>query len=371
MQDRRADQLCRPEIGAWKFLSIMLVTCDAWDAKEGSVVSLAPDTTDGMEQKGVAIVLRGEGFRDWQLGNNGFNLIKTCGCPDAYDAQKEIAASHLRLKGWLEEQGHHPVHFYGTMYPCSNGESWTEDVRGWYGDAMKGFQLLNYTDETQWSTWSKSLQLVPTDESGFAKYWRVVVLRFDYRIKHTIPDCVLETPVPMDALDIEGNGNYDAFEVFPSSFLPFLLTTVTDDRSAGGIGRVKSHPGKDCPKHTTAAFSTICEEWSSFQYDTEDKPCPLQQRYNCAQKHTAQEQNFKSKKLLTGACGDMCLNACRVAPPFASGQDWSNYIRNTRRQCQSVWATERAETGQQCAACAKWPKLLVDRDLCPVTAVAP
>jgi hypothetical protein len=305
--------------------------------------------------KGIAIVLRGEGFRDWQLGNNGFNLIKTCGCADAYNAQKAIYESHMQLKQWLENQGHSPVHFYGSIYPCSNGKSWAKEIPEWYGgNALKRFQTLQYSNETQWTTWSKSLALIDNPD----RYWRVVVLRWDFKISHTIASCLLEAPVPMDAMDIEENGNYDVFDIFPPSFLPDLLTTVTDDKSAGGIGRVKCHPGKVCCGH-----SPLCEAWKSFQY--EEEKCPRQSRQHFAIKHTAEEQNRESKQPLEegGDCSDMCLRMCRRSPPFDKN-DFSRYMNKHKLQCTSVWDKERNDTGNECNACEEWPAVLGKSELC-------
>ena len=86
----------------------------------------------------VAVVLRGEGFRNWHW--RGMNT--TC-CNGSLPVQREIARSHRALFGALERAGLEVDVFVAT-YRCTNGADLVgRHLKRWYARWLRGLTIAD------------------------------------------------------------------------------------------------------------------------------------------------------------------------------------------------------------------------------------
>jgi hypothetical protein len=261
---------------------------------------------------GIAVILRGEAFRDWGLGNNGFRLVMNCGCQDALDAQQEIYKSHMQMKKWLLADGHPRVDFYGASYACSNGKDYADKLPKWYGDDLKEFKLLDYSKYSQWTMYQAALDVLPNQGK---EYEHVLVLRWDYKIISKFHKCLFDAPIPMDARDATGEANYDIWELWSTKWFSTMRNSVNPDGTSGGVGKLKCHPFNAAEKalgwSRNGAPCASDQGSTGIVYD-EDK-CPQSvrsiQHYRLMTKWTAEQQQGQSHLAFTK--GDGCNAVCK------------------------------------------------------------
>ena len=94
----------------------------------------------------IVFVLRGESFRDW-----GRQYTNTTCCEHAHTAQRAILESHEQLFSTFENLGYN-VSIVAITWPCSNDQSYVNELYDWYGTRLVSLQATP-DNATKW--WEK------------------------------------------------------------------------------------------------------------------------------------------------------------------------------------------------------------------------
>ena len=117
----------------------------------------------------IALILRGEAFRKGSQGNRNY------GNAESYEEQKAACMSHIELIRKIESQGYGVDVFIDTYHT-----NYDEELRGWYGDALKEARFHPTVLESQQALIKDALDMVSQVQSN---YDSILILRIDLLLK--------------------------------------------------------------------------------------------------------------------------------------------------------------------------------------------
>jgi hypothetical protein len=163
-------------------------------------------------RKRIALVLRGQSFRDWATQG----VASSC-CSQSRISQQEVYHSHARMLQEIERAGF-DVDVFGATTDCSNGRQYPELLPGWYAGRMKALCIVSYRKGCQAVTFKLALSQAREYEArhGF-DYAGYVVARFDFRFEKW-DNAVLAATQPIDLQALIGSENFDQFFYIPGSW---------------------------------------------------------------------------------------------------------------------------------------------------------
>ena len=190
---------------------------------EGCVASLRAERPAARDSRRFAVLLRGEGFRNWN-----FRGLNTTCCEGTRERQRDVLAQHEKMFASLEKLGYRVDVFIST-YSCTNGKPYAQELRAWYAERLAGFwSAARGPESVQGLPFVRGLSMVSERVARTGeRYAHVLLLRLDFLIATWAPDfCFTRAGRPLDFKSLCNQPNPDQMQYMPGEFLPCFNATI-------------------------------------------------------------------------------------------------------------------------------------------------